>query len=84
MTTRNYYNRFRDAGRTDLLSITGVARLYNVTPAAVSNWVSRYESFPEPEVIDGSGSVALWSRTAVQEWHVETLGKNARSIAKRK
>ena len=81
---RNYYNRYPTLNRTELVTPAGIARMYDMTPAAVSNWVTRYASFPAPVVVDDSGSVALWERAAVERWYNDTLVNSKKSISKRK
>ena len=81
---RNYYSKYPEANKTDLLTPAGIARLYRVTPACASNWITRYDTFPTPAVIDDSGTVAMWQREAVEAWHQQVLGENLKSLAKRR
>lgn len=80
---RNYYTRFKTHPTTEpLVTLATVARHYNVTPAAASNWVVRYETFPEPAVIDSTGTFAMWKQSEIDTWFDSTLRENRKSLAK--
>lgn len=85
MTKRNYHSRFPSIPEESdpLITTAGIARLYSVTPAAASNWVTRYSTFPVPAVVDESGSMAMWRKSDVQEWFSTTLEHSLKSLAKR-
>lgn len=86
MTKRNYYNRFPsiDKESDPLVTTAGIARLYSVTPAAASNWVTRYPTFPNPAAVDESGGMAMWRKSDVEEWFSATLSGSLKSLSKRK
>jgi|SRR5579862_428050 len=50
----------------DLLGISEVAELADVSKQAVTNWRMRYDSFPRPLQVLQSGPV--WGREAIQAW----------------
>lgn len=68
--------RFEEAARTlakrdelllaELVTGSEIARLTGVTPAAVSNWITRHADFPAPRT--GSGRTARYSRTEALQW----------------
>lgn len=82
---RNYYKRYPSINKESdpLVTPAGIARHYNMTPAAVSNWVTRYPTFPVPAAVDESGAVALWRKSDVEEWFSTTLEHSLKSLSKR-
>lgn len=41
----------------DLVGISEIAKMFDVTPAAVTNWRSRYDDFPKPVIVLKSGPI---------------------------
>lgn len=56
--------------RSGLLTPGDIAKLARVSRAAVSNWRTRYESFPEPTA--GTAAKPLFARGEVEAWLKET------------
>lgn len=54
----------------DVLTAAAIARLAGVGRAAVSNWRTRYQDFPEP--ISEAGKSPLFSRAEVEAWLLAT------------
>lgn len=52
----------------DLVSNTEIARLAEVTPAAVSNWKSRFDDFPKPVITFSNGHFQIYRWSEVREW----------------
>lgn len=52
----------------DLCTVGDIARMAEVTPAAVSNWTTRHHDFPKPLRVWGAGRFKIFSWTEVREW----------------
>lgn len=53
----------------ELLDASDVADALGLSsPRAVSVYRARYEDFPEPVVVKGSGKCVLWARSDVEAW----------------
>ncbi|MGI8755317.1 MAG: helix-turn-helix transcriptional regulator [Acidimicrobiales bacterium] len=58
-----------DVNTDDLLDAGDVAALLGLTHrSAVSTYRSRYDDFPEPVMVKGSGKCVLWRRQDVETW----------------
>lgn len=44
----------------DLVDVQTIAKRAGVSPAAVSNWTTRHELFPDPVWTNGKWSLWLW------------------------
>lgn len=53
----------------DIVSASDIARMFGVTPAAVSNWRARgTNGFPEPFTVVSNDRVPLWRKSGVLLW----------------
>ncbi len=53
----------------DLLDSNEVADVLGLSSStAVSTYRSRYDDFPEPVVVKGSGKCVLWRRQDIEAW----------------
>lgn len=52
----------------DLVSHTDIARMAEVSPAAVSNWVKRHENFPKPVAVFANGKFKVYLWSEIREW----------------
>jgi hypothetical protein len=58
---------------SDLAGVTDIAGDYEVTQSTVSNWILRYDDFPEPLAMIGGRKV--FSRKQIRAWHAETFNR---------
>lgn len=58
---------------SDLVGAGDIAALYSVGKTTVSNWIARYDDFPEP-LTHVSGR-AVYSRKQVQSWREAMLAE---------
>ena len=55
----------------ELVTLSDIAKMFNVTNSAVSNWQARYpDSFPMP-VKEWNLNCKLWDRRTIQRWYKE-------------
>ena len=59
----------QETPKLELMGLYEIAQLAGVTPQAVSNWVSRKPSFPEPLALLASG--AVWDGGVIRAWLAE-------------
>lgn len=45
----------------DLVGVSDIAERLGVTPAAVSNWHKRHDTFPQPAMIIGKRPAWIWA-----------------------
>lgn len=58
-----------DVSLDDLIDSNEVAEILGLgTSRAVSIYRGRYDSFPEPVLIKGSGKCMLWLRADIEAW----------------
>lgn len=83
MTAKNYHERWPNLLKTELVTLSEIAKMTGVTPACASNWVSRYQTFPAPLIVNRDGTLALWAARDVQAWFDATLANRPKSSVKR-
>lgn len=58
---------------TSLVRGADIARMFGVSPQAVSNWLNRHEDFPRPVgTVPGpgrAGGASVWERSDVERWY---------------
>jgi hypothetical protein len=52
----------------EMIGLTGIARRYGVTRAAVSNWRKRYADFPLPIFDEGGKTSPVFYAPSVRVW----------------
>lgn len=53
----------------DLVAASDLADLFGVSKPNVSNWIARYDDFPQPLAVVARGMTQLFSRRAVVDWY---------------
>lgn len=75
---RRLNDRFPDyahpEGMENLATAGDLAAELGVRHPHVSNWIARYEDFPQPRLIAGRGrGSGLWDLDEVKSWHATTF-----------
>lgn len=68
----------------DLVATSDLAQIFGVGKPAISNWIARYDDFPEPLLTVAGGSTQLFSRKAVVTWHGRRTWQNGGPGSKKK
>jgi chromosome partitioning protein len=63
----------------DLVGISEIAKMFNVSPAAVTNWRNRFNNFPKPVAILKSGPV--FKSEQIEKWNRRKNNMAAKTIA---
>ncbi|HNQ90198.1 MAG TPA: ParA family protein [Verrucomicrobiota bacterium] len=63
----------------DLVGISEIAEMANVTRQAVTNWRQRYDDFPKPAQVLQNGPV--WNREIVEHWLKQKEGRTPHVIS---
>lgn len=53
---------------TDFVAVSDIADMAGVGNTAVSNWIARFEDFPEPDHIVARGEIKVWRSEHVVAW----------------
>ena len=66
----------------DLVTAADIARMFGLTPSAISRWIERNPDFPQPRLYVNEGRSALWDKGEVINWEA-SRPEHGRSWANR-